>query len=172
MELKHLPIALLIVGAMTCTGCDFLRSVAGRPTSEEIAAKADSIKAADERARVAKEAMERAQARTADSLAALEWLAVPERLATPYSTVSRLFSQKPSARYGYVIGSFGEEANAKALVARVKAAGYDAGILRHHNGHMAVLACPTDDIVAFKEAFPKLSSEPFFPQGAWILVSE
>ena len=172
MQLKHLTVTLLVMAAPVFTGCDFLRTVAGRPTSAQIDAKADSIKAADERARIEKEAREKAAARTADSLAALEWINTPERLATPFSTVSRLFSQTPSARYACVIGSFGEEANAKALCARVEAAGYGAAMLRHRNGHVAVLAAPADDPVEFRNAAQRLASEAFFPAGAWILVKD
>ena len=43
--LGSLSVSVLILGSLLLGGCDFLRSVAGRPTSADLAAKREAIQA-------------------------------------------------------------------------------------------------------------------------------
>jgi len=163
-------ITIVISVALCMTGCDFLRHVAGRPDSEAVAAKADSIKAADA-AEAARKAVEAAAAAyKADSLAAENDLAALQRIS--FDEVRRLFAQAPDSLYAIVIGSFGEDANASKLVRSIEEAGVSGATLLHRNGHKAVVVCPTGDIVKLHSAYVALKGQPWWPKDAWILVNQ
>ena len=163
---------ILLLGALTLgmTGCEFLRSVAGRPSAEQIASKADSIAAADAAQAAREAALAAARAYSADSLAAVNALAGVQKIT--FSEVRRLFAVTPGKRYAIMAGSFGEASNASALVKKISAAGCQAETMAHRNGHQAVAVSPTDDIVELYKAYKTLSGQNYLPADAWILVNE
>lgn len=172
--------ALALAFCLTVAGgCDFLRKVAGRPTSEDLAALSQQARvreqeaaAARDSAAAAREASIRARARQDDSLAAVRVIQDGTLAVTPISKLGGLPLGAPSARYSVVLGAFSSEANVRRLSSRVSDAGYAVETLAYRNGTRAVLAAGSDDIVEFSGSLQRLLSEPFCPQDAWILVNE
>ena len=169
----------LILLACLVSGCDFFRTLAGRPTSREIAAKRHRIELSRQREADYRDSLERARldsvARTqkaaADSLHALDTLLSIGKYhkASSYRNIpqSRLRS-----RYALVGGVFSSADNAGRLEAKYKAAGYDAYVLRYYSGLCAVLVSPCDSISRMLEVYRSTRSLPFSSEQSWVLVNE
>lgn len=175
---KCLTALALALCLMAAGGCDFLRKVAGRPTSEDLAVLSQQARereqeaaAARDSAAAAREASMRARARQDDSLSAVRALQDGTLAVTPLSKLGNLPVGTPSARYSVVLGAFSSEENVRRLSSKVSDAGYSVETLAYRNGTKAVLAACTDDIVEFSGSLRRLVSEPFCPPDAWILVN-
>ena len=72
MKSLHLTIlAAALLCSLTC-GCDAFRSLAGRPTSKDILAKAERMRADEEAHRARIDSLRRVEKQLADSLAILD----------------------------------------------------------------------------------------------------
>ena len=155
-------------------GCDFLRSVAGRPTSDVIEAKAAEIARieAEEQARIAAEkaAAEAAAKHSADSVAAVAYLAEAKATFIGASAIHALDTASVGTEYAIVVGSFSQPGNAAKFAEKLRTMGYEAAVMKFTNSHEMVGVCPTDDIVVLAEAYPRVRAEKFCPAEAWILV--
>lgn len=180
--MKKTVILALVAGAVLVSGCDFFRSLAGRPTSEEIAAKRDSLAVvAAEREAAEAQALALAQHR-ADSLAAVaqfrrDSLATEEEIAamkvmvlTP-DKLKGLYHTTLDKKYYVVIGSFRERANAEKKRQQAVSAGYTAEVIGFCNGYVAVGAAATDSVTVILPALKQLRQEQFCPRDAWILLN-
>ena len=145
-------IVIIILVATAVTGCDFFRRLAGRPDSEWIEAKAESIRQEEEALRVRQDSLEKARKAIADSLAAADSV----RLA--------------NHRYRFVIilGSFSSKENAERYVEEIEAKGYKGELLTFRNS-TAVGVCQTDDEAQAKKSLEEVQRQDFCPKGAWIL---
>lgn len=168
---------VLIAALCTClsllSGCDFFRSMAGRPTSADIAAKREALE---------NEAARRDQPRL-DSLAAVaaaqkeaeDSIAVMSAIAgtTKLSFATRKFDAATTAsldhRYYVIVGAFAEPANARNLAARIDASGFKAVLLKYAGGHTAVGVDPTDKVAKAYDSLQRLSALGFIPKDSWIL---
>ena len=72
MKNAFLTIAITTLVAASVTGCDFFRRLAGRPDSEWIEAKAETIRQEEETQRIRLDSLEKARKAEADSLAAAD----------------------------------------------------------------------------------------------------
>ena len=164
-------LALALLCAML-SGCDFLRTVAGRPTSSELSAKAERIREeeAQEEARAQAEAAARRY--TADSLAAEAYFAQEPHTRMTVSQVRILDRATVPAKYSIVVGAFSQAGNASAFVQKLADMGYTAAVMKYNNGHEVVGVCPTDDVVELARMYPKVRAEKFCPAEAWILVDD
>lgn len=152
------------------SGCDFFRTLAGRPTSADIQAKREYIAVKQAREKKAADSMAMAS-RRADSLAmnnrnAGEEIVVASRELAPGS------SSALTSRYYVIIGSFGQRANAEQYAAKVRGKGYETVLVPYSNGLTAVGVNPTDNIGEAYESVRKVSVESFAPKGVWVLVNE
>lgn len=168
-------LVLLLLG-----GCDFLRTVAGRPTSSELQAKrtALALQEAAEREAQAREKQIR------DSLAAAEKHRLDSAAAESYfmeARVSRIgFASLPGLRrdgfpqkYCVILAGFSQPQNAERFAATLKEAGYTPLILRYVRGERSIVGIdPTDDPAALRASYEKVRKEKFCPRDAWILVNE
>lgn len=104
-------VTILLTASLLFSGCDFFRSILGKPTSKEI-----------EAARIAQEA---AAAAKRDSIARAEEMArlAAEAARTVYSN------------YYVIMGCYKIPANAERFKARLKAKGYDVTEMRFKNGY-------------------------------------
>ena len=166
---------LLLLG-----GCDFLRTVAGRPTSSELQAKraAIALQEAAEREAQAREKQVR------DSLAAVQKHRLDSAAAETYfkeARVSRIgIASLPGLRrdglpqkYCVILAGFSQPQNAERFSATLKEAGYTPVILRYVRGERSVVGIdPTDDPAALRASYEKVRTEKFCPRDAWILVNE
>lgn len=152
MKNAFLTIAVMTLVATTVTGCDFFRRLAGRPDSEWIEAKAESIRQEEEALRIRQDSLERARKAEADSLAAADSV--------------RLANHR--YRFCVILGSFSSKENAERYVEEIAAKGYKCELLTFRNS-TAVGVCPTDDEAQAKKSLEELQRQDFCPNGAWIL---
>lgn len=177
MKNRTLFVSLLSVAVCTLGGCDMFRSIAGRPTSEELEACRVELQAreAAEHARLA--AQEQAAKHLRDSIAAdeaaLESLkGLGGLLREPSKLGGLAASVVPDKRYYAVAGSFRDEANANRYLERILEAGYEAELIRFKSGLTSVGTCPSCSPAAFLEQLGRIKGEEFFPKDFWILVNE
>ncbi len=145
-------IVIIILVATAVTGCDFFRRLAGRPDSEWIEAKAESIRQEEEALRVRQDSLEKARKAIADSLAAADSV--------------RLANHR--YRFCIILGSFSSKENAERYAEEIAAKGYKGELLTFRNS-TAVGVCPTDDEAQAKKSLEDIQRQDFCPKGAWIL---
>lgn len=137
--------ALCLITLSVCTGCDFFRRLAGRPTSADIEVKRRAI--AEEKAehtrtldllRISRQAIKDSLAR-ADSLRAAEASAVGGNVVVPFK-----------ARYAVLLGQFRNMENAKRLCRTAIDKGYDAQLIKR--GPLVAVTAGMGDYRAEMEA--------------------
>lgn len=152
MKNAFLTIAIMALVTASVTGCDFFRRLAGRPDSEWIEAKAETIRQEEETQRIRLDSLEKARKAEADSLAAADSV--------------RLANHR--YRFCVILGSFSSKENAERYVEEIAAKGYKCELLTFRNS-TAVGVCPTDDEAQAKKSLDELQRQDFCPKGAWIL---
>lgn len=174
-------VLILLPVALTVTGCDFFRRLAGRPTSDQIAAMAEAIRL-EESARIA-DSLKRAVADTSAAQVA-ESQEAPAVAPAPAATVPAATTAQtaPAAtpepvapapsddlkRFYIVMASFGKVSNARNYAATLETKGYPATILKR-GGYQVVAVCGTDDEAAVNKSFDEIRRQDFCPQGVWII---
>lgn len=168
---KILLMAAVAAGLVAVTGCDFVRSIAGRPTSTEIAAKKAEIEAAEAaKAQAAAEEAARQEAarREAECAAALDESGVVMKTA---AEMRRLDISGLDAPYYISAGAFGSKANADRLAAKAREAGFEAVLAPLGSSMTSVLLCPSHSKTELYEALTALKGQAFCPADAWILIT-
>ena len=173
MRVKGTVVLVFLSAALIVSGCDFMRKVAGRPTSADLEAMVASRE--QEEARAARALQERQQRERelqyqADSLLAVQTMEgiVMNRLS---DLNVRVTTELP-AKYNVVLGAFSDASNADNLISRLKEAGYEASAMRYRSGKTAVLACCTDSFVELGKSFASLQKENYCPKDVWVIVKE
>lgn len=172
MKIKCLAFSVLVAAGLALSSCDMMRSLAGRPTSEDIEAKRMLIEEHERQVAEQQALLEAAQKRIADSLAARESIFSMDIVRRYAANVSSLKGMNVGSTYSLIMGTFSEKANAEKLGAKVEAAGYTFKVISFRNGFCVVAACPTDDPVEFVSAVTGLRKEQFCSKDAWILINE
>ena len=181
--MKKTALLLLFAAATLVTGCDFFRSLAGRPTSEVIAAKRDSLAEvarleAEEQARLAAAEQQRLAAIAAaeqfsrDSLAAEEEIRAAKIMVLTPEKLKGLYRTELDKKYYVVAGSFRERANAEKKLRGVQEAGYEAVLISFRNGFHAIGAAPTDSVTVVLSALKAMKAGKICPNDAWILLND
>jgi hypothetical protein len=170
---------ILMVAMMSLTGCDFFRSLAGRPTSEEIQAKRLEILRAQEIIEEARlDSLRREKQAILDSIAALDSLATLDSIRQHGGTILNpsklggLFATKLEARYYIIVGCFRQRTNAELLLNKASERGYSPALISFRNGRMAVGLCPSNRIKEVFDSLKKVKHEPFCPSDVWVLLNE
>ncbi|MCR5132976.1 MAG: SPOR domain-containing protein [Bacteroidales bacterium] len=172
-------VLILIPVALAATGCDFFRKLAGRPTSDQIAAMAEAIRL-EESARIADSLRKALAEPQEDSAATTPAPATPatQAASTPTASSPVTATTTPAAaapapagdlkRFYVVMASFGNSANANKYASILEAKGYPATILKR-GSYQVVAVCGTDDEAAIKQSFDEIRRQDFCPQGVWII---
>ena len=184
-------VLILIPVALAATGCDFFRKLAGRPTSDQIAAMAEAIRL-EESARIADSLRKALAEPLEDSAATTPAPATPaaQAASTPTASSPVTATTTPAAaapaaaasapataapapagdlkRFYVVMASFGNSANANKYASILEAKGYPATILKR-GSYQVVAVCGTDDEAAIKQSFDEIRRQDFCPQGVWII---
>jgi cell division septation protein DedD len=172
-------VLILIPVALAATGCDFFRKLAGRPTSDQIAAMAEAIRL-EESARIADSLRKALAEPQEDSAAIAPAPATPaaQAASTPTASSPVTAATTPAAaapapagdlkRFYVVMASFGNSANANKYASILEAKGYPATILKR-GSYQVVAVCGTDDEAAIKQSFDEIRRQDFCPQGVWII---
>ena len=148
-------IQILLAVSVALTGCDFFRSLAGRPTSSEIEAKREVIRL--------KTAMEQAP-EVRDTVPA-EVQAKEETPAEPVQSVVK----EGKKRFYIVMASFSSVENASKYAERLSSKGYKTEFLGFKGGYTAVGICGTDDEEEAKVSLREVKRQDFCPEGVWII---
>ncbi len=164
---------LLVLTAVTglVTGCDFFRSLAGRPTSEQLALKRDSLAEvarvkAEEEARLAALEQQRLAAIAAaeqfsrDSLAAEEEIRTSKIMVLTPEKLKGTYNTQLERKYYVVAGSFRERPNAEKK------------LISFRNGFHAIGAAPTDSVTVVLSSLKQLKAAKVCPNDAWILLND
>jgi hypothetical protein len=178
--MKRLTLTVVMVSAFLLTGCDFFRTLAGRPTSKDIDAKQVSALLAEKAELLA--ANESLEARyndvknelqsMKDSLNALDSISQYGGTVLNPSTLGGLFSTKLEARYYVIVGAFKYRSNAETLFKTAQKNGYRPALISFRNGRMAVGLCPSNNIKDAFEGLKKVKQESFCPSDVWVLLND
>ncbi len=173
--MKKIHIMLALFTLMAVTGCDFMRKMAGRPTSEDIENMRIEILKAEEQALLARldslKAVE--QKMMQDSLDALDSIRQLGGSILNPAAMGGLFATKLESRYYIILGSFRTRAYAEALFNVAKDAGYRPALISFGKGGLiAVGVSPVNRLQDAVSALNEVKKEPFCPKDVWILVNE
>ena len=148
---KILPtLAFLSAAALSVSGCDFFRTLAGRPTSGEIEAKREVIR------------RQEAETKAPEATAVADTIQVAE---APVEEIK----QEVKKRYYVVVASFSNPDNARKSLARMTERGYPGELLGFKGGYTGVGICGTDSEEEAKASLKELKRQDFCPQGVWII---
>lgn len=179
-SMKRFALLILTIPMLTLTGCDFFRTLAGRPTSKDIEKKQVSVLLKEKEALVTEknelearyETLARELQSMKDSLNALDSISQYGGTVLNPTTLGGLFSTKLEARYYIIIGAFKYRSNAEVLLNKAKAKGYNPALISFRNGRMAVGLCPSNRIKEVFDSLKKVKQEPFCPSDVWVLLNE
>ena len=146
-----LNIVVLSSVALLASGCDFFRTLAGRPTSADIEAKRQAIRIEEER---------KAALAAADTIA-MQKDSVPEAVAVTQEAGKK--------RFYIVLATFSKEENARKFQLRIADKGYPGELMGFKGGYTAVGICGTDDESEIKESLKEIKRQDFCPEGVWII---
>lgn len=170
--MKKTAILALLAAALLLSGCDFFRSIAGRPTAEDIKLRREAVHlrktaiAAQEQAR--KDSLRLVEKAVKDSVDAVAALAEKNVKILPLSALGGVNGDFTNS-YCIIVGSFRTTVNAERMASKIEDAGYSPVVLRLRNGMSAVSLFPCDRIAELVAAYDKVKSENFCPDDAWIL---
>lgn len=173
---RSLIIALALVTLVS--SCDFVRTLAGRPTSAQLEQIRQQRMAAEEaRHQATLDSMDRVQKHMADSLEALEKylldsLTQAKGTVLNPSKMGGLYTTKLEAKYCIVVGAFRNRYYAERKLKECNNAGYTATIISFRNGLMAVSVCPSNSLAETLNTLKQLRGTGICPPDSWILINE
>jgi hypothetical protein len=171
--MKRFVVILMFASLFAVTGCDFFRTLAGRPTSEEIELKKIEILRQEQAILQARlDSIRLQQQMVQDSIAALDSIKQHGGTILNPAKLGGLFATKLEARYYIIVGAFKVRQNAEALLYKATYAGYAPALISFNNGMIAVGLLPCNNVVDAKEALIAVKKEPFCPKDVWILLNE
>lgn len=173
--MKKSYILLVLTAFLTLTGCDFMRKLAGRPTSEDVEQKRVELLRAEEAALQARiDSLRNAEQKMIqDSLNALDSIRQSGGSILNPASLGGLFATKLEARYYVILGSFRTRSNAEALFNVAKTAGYKPALISFGKGGLiAVGVTPVNTLPDAYTALSEVRKEAFCPKDVWILVNE
>lgn len=173
--MKRIHMLLAVMMLLTVSGCDFMRKVAGRPTSEDIENMRLEILKAEEQALMARlDSLRKVEQKMIqDSLDALDSIRQLGGSILNPAAMGGLFATKLESRYYIILGSFRTRAYAEALLNVAKDAGYRPALISFGKGGLiAVGVSPVNKLQDALSALSEVKKEPFCPKDVWILVNE
>lgn len=175
--MKKALICLLGV-TLLVTSCDFIRTLAGRPTSAQLEQIRQEKMAREEAAHQARlDSLERVKQHMADSLAALEAhlldsLSQSKGTVLNPSKLGGLFTTKLEAKYYIIVGAYRNRTYAERKLKACNEVGYTATIISFRNGLLAIGVLPSNSLDETLKMLRKLRGTEVCPKDGWILVNE
>ena len=172
---RSLIIALALITLVS--SCDFVRTLAGRPTSAQLEEIRQQRMGAEEaRHQATLDSMERVKQHMADSLEALEQhlldsLTQAKGTVLNPSKMGGLYTTKLDTKYCIVVGAFRNRAYAERKLKQCNEAGYTATIISFRNGLLAVSVCPSNSLSQTLKTLKQLRGKGVCPPDSWILVN-
>lgn len=143
-------IITLAAAMMLLTGCDFFRSIAGKPTSKDLERMRQEALEQERRQRI-QDSIDRAKALEL-ARAEAEAADLPENVG----------------RYHVVVGSFKVEGNAGKMRALLEKNGYTPRVIEFNNGFEVVSVAAYDNYRDALRAMRELMELQFCPEDVWI----
>lgn len=173
--MRKFHIIPLIVAVMVLSGCDFMRKLAGRPTSDDIEYKRVELLRAEEAALQARlDSLRKVEEKMLqDSLNALDSIRQLGGSILNPAALGGLFATKLESRYYIILGSFRTRSNAESLFNVARNAGYRPALISFGRGGLiAVGVSPVNKLQDALSALNEVKKEKFCPSDVWILVNE
>lgn len=146
-------ISTLMVALMLVTGCDFFRSLVGKPTSKEL----EQMK---------REAVEQARKqRQLDSINRAKALALEQAKA---AEENKNLLDESAGRYHVILGSFKVEGNAEKMYALLEKNGYTPRVILFNNGFEVVSVAAYNNYRDALKAMNDVMEYEFCPEDVWI----
>lgn len=171
MRTKYLSFSLLALCLCLVCSCDMFRSLAGRPTSDQIEQKKVLIALRQKAEQARLDSLEKAEKHIADSLAAIDSIHSCGMLLRTPAEARGLSSIGLERRYYVILGTFSERSNAESFSRRLPA-GSEPAIFRLRNGYSVVTACQSDDPIEFFGQLKQLRESWNVSSDAWIFINE
>ena len=166
-------ITLVICVMFAVTGCDFMRKIGGRPTSEDIEkARVEKLLAEEAALKASLDSLKAEKQSVQDSIDALEQFVQQGGTVLNPSKLGGLYTTKLQYKYYVIIGAFRARSNAEALFSKAELAGYQPILISFRNGLLAVGLSPADESRNAMQMIKAIRQEPFCPDDVWILVNE
>lgn len=165
---KIIFFVIIVCSIINIAGCDAVRKMAGRPTSEEIKQIAKELVAEQQHKLDSLRRVEldlRLSLEIADSARQAGGTILNE------SEIGGLFTTAPYFKYYIILGSFKQRYLAESLLKNVEKKGYKAALINFRNGFNAVGVCPSNDRSEAIKSLGKIRKEVFCPADVWILVN-
>lgn len=159
----------VLIVAVSVSGCDFFRSIAGRPTSAEIEIKRQMIAAQQAEHQAMIDSVRKVEKQIADSLALIDSLQKKDVTVLNPSKLGGLYTEELNRRYYIIVGSFMDKNNAQRKLTEMKNKGHMAEIISFKNGYTAVGICPTDKKAMISDSLARLLSVGAIDKQSWIL---
>ncbi|MBQ3723073.1 MAG: hypothetical protein II851_05125 [Bacteroidales bacterium] len=165
---------------LAVTGCDFFRTVAGRPTSSELEAKRVTValreqaeREAQAREQAVRDSIAAAAKHVSDSAAAETFFRETRVMRIRSRSLPGLRTDDFPYRYCLVLAGFSQPGNGEKFAERLKEAGYEPAVLHYTRGSNTVVGiCPTNHFGDLQEAYEKVRTEKFFSRDAWIFIKD
>lgn len=175
--MKKSLVLVLAISAVIISGCDFLRSVAGRPTSKQVEAiRVQRAMEEEARHQARLDSMRRVQQQIADSLAMeqylLDSLSQSKGAVMTPASLGGIGVSNLQYTYYIVVGAFRDPTNALRKKTQCDDAGFTAKIINFRNGLNAVAVCPSNSIAETIKNLKLVKGQSFCPQDGWILVNQ
>ncbi|MGM9747487.1 MAG: hypothetical protein ACI3ZN_01690 [Candidatus Cryptobacteroides sp.] len=173
--MKRSTILCIVLMALTLSGCDFFRKIAGRPTSAQLEEKKLEIKAKEAEIAAMNAELARIEAekrRVADSLAYMDSIVLSVR-EVAFASRHKGYADASQEGFTYVvIGTFKQKTNAELLKKKAEDSGYDANIIRFRNDKISVGIMLPDDPKKAYGILLALKGEDFCPADIWLLIPQ
>ena len=167
--------------ALSVSGCDFFRKIAGRPTSSDIAVLTNAILNESRRIKLEEETAavdtvvavvdsvvveEPVKVDTQEALSYYESVAYRK---VAYDKSSGRYSEEPDKQYYLIIGFFSVPENAQNLIKKMTEEGFSPVALTHRNGKQSVALIASDSLQDFVDNLKKADEAGLCPKDSWIL---
>ncbi|HIZ87136.1 MAG TPA: SPOR domain-containing protein [Candidatus Coprenecus pullistercoris] len=144
-------IATLSAALVLLTGCDFFRSLVGKPTSEDLE-------------RMRQEAMEQERLqREQDSIARVRAAELEQEALRQQNLLD-----ESKGRYHVILGSFKVEGNAEKMISLLRKNGYTPEKIQFNNGFEVVSVAAYDNYRDAVRAMEDVMEYQFCPEDVWV----
>lgn len=165
-------IIVLSVCIACVSGCDFIRTIAGRPTSEDIEAKKSMMLAEYEKEVAQRDSADAVLKKQALEVASLDSLKATGCKFVNVSDIRARITSELSSEYCIICGAFSDRSNAERMAAKLLESGCESEFISYRNGSTAIGASPSGDISVIYRHYVSLREKKLIPEDSWILVNE
>ena len=155
-----------LIGLTLCmvSSCDFFRSLAGRPTSQDLTeqnpVQSEEIVEQSEVLPLQQSGyqMKKRQGRL--------------NVAFAYTHTNSTLKSEPHYQYYIVVGTYRQKATRNKMISDAREAGYETYLLEYENGLTSVALLPCDDLGQAIDAFAQVKQEKFCPRDVCVLIAK